>query len=309
MHRLTAGAVLVVVLAIASTATALVVGGGGPDRCVVHGKGTPRLVLAGLHAGGREHTGLAAGTVVQARNARWHGRVPYALQLGGEGGVCLSGGSIVGTWPPQTPWRTMHSTAGIVVSGPVATVEDTRVHDYGDAIRFVDGARDWEVRRVHLSYVRDDCIEDDWLHAGTVRDSLLDGCYNAFSARTYDGQDGVSDGSANLFTVEHSLVRLQPMRTYDGQGEPGTAGFFKWDPRGPRLVLRDDVFRADQRAGTVGLGLPPGKLAGCSDNVMVWLGRGRYPGRLPGCFTLTRDVQVWERAVRHWQAEQADHIA
>ena len=273
------------------------------DNASQDGDGDGVLVLAGGFGERRfKDMAMAPDTVIDARSARWRGRQAYPVEVDGGSGICLSGGRIRGTWSAQTSWREMHSTIGVEVHSRRPTVEDLRVSDYGDAVRLVYRAQDFEVRRVHLSDIRDDCVEDDWLHSGTIRDSLLDGCYNAFSARTYDGQRDVSDGSDNLLTVERSLVRLQPMaRTYNDEGEPGTAGFFKWDPRGPRLSLHDNVFRADQPAGTVGLGIPPGKLASCSGNVMVWLGRGPYPDPLPPCFRITRDVGVWDEAVAQWR--------
>lgn len=276
--------------------------GGGPSP---GGGGPPVLVLSGVLGEQRfKDMDLAPDTVIDAGSARWHGREPYPLEIDGGSGICLSGGRVRGTWPADTAWRVMHSVVGVEVHSARPIVEDLRVSDYGDGIRLVYGAQGFEIRRVHLSDIRDDCVEDDWLHAGTIRDSLLDGCYNAFSARRYDGQRDVSNGSDNMLTVERTLVRLQPMaRTYNDEGEPGTAGFFKWDPRGPRLSLHDNVFRADQQAGTVGLGIPPGKLASCSDNVMVWLGKGPYPDPLPRCFRVTRDVGVWNAAVARWHRQ------
>jgi len=213
--------------------------------------------------------------------------------------VCLSGGTFIGTWPPDTSWSKMHGTAAVIVDAPRATVEDITVHGYGDSIRLEQQAGHFVVRRVNLSFSRDDCIENDWLLSGTVTGSLLDGCYNAFSARSY--QD-VPDGDNHVWTIRSSLVRLEPMpRTYhDEKPIPGTAGFFKWDEHGPRLVLEDSVFRADQAAGPVGLGIPKDKLKSCSGNTMVWLGKGRYPGHLPSCFKLTRDKAVWDKAVATW---------
>ena len=84
---------------------------------------------------------------------------------------------------------------------------------------------------------------------------------------------------------------------------PGTAGFFKWDPEGPKLSLHGNVFRADQPASTVGLAIPEDKLADCSGNIMVWLGRGDYPEKLPPCFTVTKDVRIWQAAVQRWKEE------
>ncbi len=258
------------------------------------------VVLSGLQTGRYTDQSSSVVTRLDVRKARWRGEDTYAIAAGGTRRICVSGGLIEGTWADGTSWKTMHGTGAIVLDAPGATVEDVRIHGYGDSIRLVDRSTSFTVRRLHLSFSRDDCIENDWLHAGTVSDSLLDGCYNAFSARTYAGQNHVGNGDNLVWTVRNSLVRLQPMpRTYKGQG-PGTAGFFKWDTHSPKIALTGNVFRADQPASSVGLGIPAGKLARCSHNVMVWLGKGPYPDPLPRCFRVTRDVRVWNRAVAHW---------
>ena len=261
-----------------------------------------KVVLNGLQDNSYDHRKEHKATVVDARKASWSGKDSYAIQLGGDQQICVSGGQIDGTWASDTSWKKMHGTGAVVVDAPDAKIEDVRINGYGDSIRLLDRSSDFVIRRVHLSFSRDDCIENDWLHSGTVSDSLLDGCYNAFSARTYDGQDHVHDGDKNVWTVQNSLVRLQPMpRTYEDKGKgPGTAGFFKWDKHSPQLSLVGNVFRADQPASSVGLGIPAGKLASCRGNVMVWLGPGSYPEPLPSCFKVTRDVRVWNRAVAQW---------
>jgi hypothetical protein len=259
--------------------------------------------LGGIRTWEYHHHTLPDDTVIRAQHARWQGVGAYGVDIGGASGLCLAGGRVQGNWPADTSWETMHGTAGVVLDGaPDATIEDVRVDGYGDSIRLTDNSEHFLLRRVHLSYSRDDCVENDWLSAGTIQDSLLDGCYNAFSARTYGGQSGVGDGSGRVWTIEHTLVRLQPMpHVYKDRGRiPGTAGFFKWDQHAPGLSLVDNVFRADQPADTVGLGVPVAKLRHCSGNTMVWLGHGPYPAHLPSCFTVTTDVGVWNRAVAHW---------
>ena len=263
------------------------------------------VVLSGLQADRYADKTYSVATRLDVRKARWRGQYSYAIAAGGTRRICVSGGLIEGTWANATSWKTMHGTGAIVLDAPGATVEDVRIHGYGDSIRLVDRSQNFTVRRVNLSFSRDDCIENDWLHSGTVSDSLLDGCYNAFSARTYAGQNHVSNGDNHVWTVRNSLVRLQPMpRTYKGHG-PGTAGFFKWDKLSPKIVLTGNVFRADMPASSVGLGIPAGKLARCSHNVMVWLGNGRYPDPLPRCFRVTRDVRVWNRAAARWLRHHA----
>ena len=255
--------------------------------------------VSGSRSFGLAHDDVSHWTLVSGSDATWRGRTHYAVELSGDSRVCVSGGTFIGTWPRDTSWKQMHGTGAIVLDGPRATVEDVTVRGYGDSIRMMENAGHFVVRRVHLSFSRDDCIENDWLLSGTVTGSLLDGCYNAFSARSYED---VPDGDDHVWTIRSSLVRLEPMpRTYhDEEPIPGTAGFFKWDEHGPRLVLEDNVFRADQAAGPVGLGIPEGKLKSCSGNTMVWLGKGPYPGHLPSCFKLTRDKAVWDKAVAEW---------
>jgi hypothetical protein len=289
---------LVLTLVVASVAAVARDRLGSPDRCSV--EGADLISVTGRQDGPVEKTDLSRRTVLDAHDASWRGRDHYIVELTGSARACLSGGSIQGTWPADTSWSHMHGTAAVIVDTPRATVEDVRVDGYGDSVRIVGDASGFVVRRVHLSDSRDDCVENDDVLDGTVSDSLLDGCYNAFSARPYRAG---SDGSDHLWTIRDSLVRLQPMeRTYHDEGpEPGTAGFFKWDEKGPRITLTGNVFRADQDAGPVGLGVPADKIATCSRNTMVWLGEGPYPAPLPPCFTLTRDKSVWDDAVRRWE--------
>ena len=270
----------------------------GPTTCEPADYGST-IEVSGSRSFGLTHEDVSRWTLVSGSDATWRGRTHYAVELSGDSRVCVSGGTFIGTWPRDTSWNHMHGTGAIVLDGPRATVEDVTVHGYGDSIRMMENASHFVVRRVHLSFSRDDCIENDWLLTGTVTGSLLDGCYNAFSARSYKD---VPDGDDHVWTIRSSLVRLEPMpRTYhDEKPIPGTAGFFKWDDHGPRLVLKDNVFRADQNAGPVGLDIPEDKLKSCSGNTMVWLGKGRYPGHLPSCFKLTRDKAVWDKAVANW---------
>ena len=247
---------------------------------------------------------LASKTTIDARTASWSGEVNYPILVDGGRGACIVGATAMGTWPPKTTWSEMHDVAVMRLSNAASIVEDVRFHDYGDGIRLIDGAQDFLIRRAYLSYMRDDCIENDYANSGIIQDSLFDGCYNAFSSRQYDGMDRNRDGSGDVWLIRDSLVRLQPMESvYKERGKvPGHAGFFKWDAEGPQIQLVNNVFRADQDANTVGLDIPLDKLRTCSGNTMVWLGEGPYPGTLPACFTLTRDRSVWDAAVAKWKA-------
>ena len=162
--------------------------------------------------------------------------------------------------------------------------------------------------------MRDDCVENDHLHGGLVDDSLFDGCYEAFSARPSDAIIASGfDGSRKLWTIQSSLVRLQPMPGPRGASADGlgTGAFFKWHnwnnpdaSLSPKLALYNNVFMAERvgQPGASRMGIPPEQLRGCANNVMVWLGPGDYPTALPSCFTVTKDRSVWDNAVADWLA-------
>jgi hypothetical protein len=158
---------------------------------------------------------------------------------------------------------------------------------------------------VYIHYARDGCVENHFVFSGTVDDALLDGCYIGFASRPYTT---TQDGSDNVMTITRTLVRLQPMDgVYNGPA-PGHGGFFEWSAISPRLSLRDNVFRADQKsnAGDEHMAPPPGKLADCSNNVMVWLGSGPFPEPLPSCFTVltgAEGLRYWDDAVARWKAD------
>jgi hypothetical protein len=263
-------------------------------------------------------------TKINAHTATWTAEWPVQVhfnnpvRFAGGPSICFSGGTIQGYFPdqigtdPHSTWEYMHSNSAMEVYANNTTIEGVRIHNFGDGIDFNYGpSSNFTIKGVHLSFIRDDCVQNDFLYSGLIFDSLFDGCYTAFSARTYSGQEPPpQDGSKNLWTIRDSLIRLEPMwGVYKNRGLiPGHGGWFKWDSNGssPRLALHNNIFRADQDANTVGLGIPSGKLESCSNNIIVWLGSGPYPDPLPStfnnqpCFTITTDKSVWDNAVASW---------
>jgi hypothetical protein len=142
-----------------------------------------------------------------------------------------------GSYADTVPWSALHDTYALQVSGAQPVVEAVRIHNYGDGIG-LDGDTDgWTIRDVHLSFVRDDCLQNDWLLNGLVDDVFLDGCYVTYSARSSALPDSV-DRSANVVTVRGSQWRLRRMpTTYEGTTNLHQ-GFFKLDKDGTRRAWR-----------------------------------------------------------------------
>lgn len=262
------------------------------------------------------NTSMAATTKVDATAALFAGGANTPVRIGGGSGICFFAGVIHGALPPSTTWSRMHDTYAMVINTASSLkLENVRIFDYGDGPT-LDAQADatWTIRGMYLKYMRDDCIENDFLNSGTIEDSFLDGCYDGVSSRDYSG---AQDGSNNVVVVRNSLIRLQAMDQAYGGAVPNHNAFWKWSPSiGPKVALYNTVFRADQRSqegngAGMYMGPPPGKLADCENNVMVWLGSGSFPETLPTtfngkpCFRLltgAEGLQYWNDAAAQWKA-------
>ncbi len=244
---------------------------------------------------------LSANERVNADTATWTGTTSYPVYFDSTADSCWDGGRIKGTFPVSTTWNTYHGNNGFGVSGSNFTLNRPRIFNYGDGIRIRDNADGFTINDAYLGYIHDDCIENDRLVSGTINNSYLDGCYVGISARRASGDTQV--GQDNTVTIRNSLIRLQAMPTVYSGDAGGHGGFFKWDdnaPVSPKLDISNTVFRADQDTNHQSLNLPTGYPVTCSNNTMVWLGPGAFPGSLPACFTVTTNRSVWDTAARDW---------
>src|SRR5205809_656955 len=186
----------------------------------------PTITLSGLSTSPYQNTSLTSGTKIDATAAQWLLNTPDVWgYMGSSSNLCWHSGQILGTIPPSTPYEDnlngYHLMYGVDVHGASPLVEGLTIFTGGDGITF-DAAEDanWTVRDVHMTYIRDDCIENDFLNSGLVDRSFFDGCYDFMSARAYGG--GAGDGSANTVTVEDSLIRGEGVDKLDpGLSAPG----------------------------------------------------------------------------------------
>jgi hypothetical protein len=267
------------------------------------------------------------GSAIDARSANWAiaNDYPFSLQHSANGNrddVCMVGGTITSLYPHDTtPWSVWHGTVAMTIERPKFQTLQARLHSVGDGVRFATGAADWTIRGAHMTRVHDDCVENDRMHSGIIDDSLFDGCYVFYSSRS---DSAGLNGEDNTVTVTNSLVRLEHMPfTFNNEPGGGHGSMFKLSSgpatgRSPRLVIRNTVFRADEEPahGTLDIvgfnhdndpstpSIPYLDPADCSNNTMVWLGDGPFPGDLPDCFTVTTDRQVWLDAVAGWHARR-----
>jgi hypothetical protein len=272
---------------------------------------------------------FASDATIDARRAYWSQANTYQLLLRDAGAAtrpnpCLVGGNVTTPYADSDPWTRWHGRTAVTVDEADPQIFGTTISTNGDGIDFSARSKNWTVIGVHMSDIHDDCIQDDGMQSGIIADSLFDGCYNAFSAQGF--ADYTYDGSHNTVTIQDSLVRLGDFTSVSQGPSPGHAFFFKWgqDPPGlvpsnttghaPALSIKNTIFMADSNtaiSGHQGLGLPQWRdasgvwhdyLSSCSNDTMVWLGRGPYPHPLPSCFHVTTDRSVWTNAVAAWLA-------
>src|SRR5256884_8466539 len=272
---------------------------------------TQTQTVSGVQAAAFTNTSLADNTGIDASTAQYRTTARISIRLGGGANVCFHGGETIGSLPPAMSWSAALDYYAVVPDGPNVIVEGVRTFDRGDGVAFGSNAPNWTLRGAYIHYARDGCVENHFVFAGTVDDALLDGCFIGFASRPYRA---VADGSGNVMTIQNTLVRLQPMDGVYTGPVPGHGAFFEWSATSPQLALYNNVFRADQPSndGDEHMAPPPGKLAGCSNNVMVWLGAGAFPEPLPSCFTLmtgTTGLDYWNQAVAQWQANHAPATA
>lgn len=239
-----------------------------------------------------------------------------------ETDVCWVGGTIRSTNPLDITWQDSKNGKGDGVGSHNNSliVDGARIHNAHDGIALWtrDGGRPevyWQVRNTWVTYNRDDCIEDDFYFGGLVDDSLFDGCFVFLSTR-----GGTTDYGQTV-TVRDSLVRMQQMPGPYGYDDPSVMGhgeIFKTSQYAPDVVLENNIFLVEGLAKTTAppeywreqnfnlLGFNRKNIVSCSNNIIIWLGEGEYPGDIPyndACVTVTKDRTVWDNARAKWLAE------
>jgi hypothetical protein len=258
---------------------------------------------------------VKANSIYNATTATWDGLdingnpIPWVTIFEGSGPACWYGGVWNGPWDDTSPTVTWsspyHHSAAFTVRVPNFLIEGYRANNSGDGINIEKPASGFHVRAVYLSNIHDDCVQNDSLLSGVVEDSLFDGCYAGISEDDYSK---TVNGSANTMTFQNNLLYMKPMPTVFKGAKPGTAMVFKGWSQTPssKMILKNNIFYASQAPGfeVASFGVPAGMVfTECSNNIFVWTGPGSSPpGNWPAnCFTINKDISVWNKAVASWK--------
>jgi hypothetical protein len=225
--------------------------------------------------------------------------------------LCWLGGEVVGSIPEDMTWEDAHDLNQPcirLIAAEWMVVDGLRCHNTDDGLRPREtntGAQNvaMTLEDTYLTHIRDDCLENDGIIGGVLRDGLWDGCNTGISERPSQGQGSFPQPPGETLTLDHMAIGLEISPHERG---PGENALFKWSPSANELVIRCSIFKVN----AVSLNGPeamdiPGVIddSGCpgQPTTLVWLGGGPYPGAMPAGMEVTADVGVWNAAVSDWK--------
>jgi hypothetical protein len=241
----------------------------------------------------------------------WPDPSTYPINVEGGTRVCWLGGAVVGSIGPGTTWEVAHDDnqpcLRLVASGWMV-IDGLRCDNTGDGLRpreTVTGAQNvaMTIRGTYLTRIHDDCLENDGVIGGVLRDNLWNGCNTGISERPSEGQGAFAQPAGESLVLDHMLIGLRRSPHEEGWGENA---LFKWSGSANKLVIRCSILKVDD----VSLNGPqamevPGRVddRACPrrPSTLVWLGGGRYPAPIPAGMRVSSRLSVWTSAVARWQ--------
>jgi hypothetical protein len=258
-------------------------------------------------------------------------------------GVCWAGGYVYTELPWDASWYdhyadssypskygtwddSMKNHVGIDARLYSGTVTGLHVYNMHDGYRFNSAEVSFVLQHSWAEYIRDDCIENVGRESGLIYDNYFDGCYSGISVRT----NSSSVYSGRVVQMKKNLIYMEPQPwpyKYDEKSfyfthqgiTYGSGNLFKMDPdaeQNPQFVLEDNVFLFTQESASSSTDLPDEQfLNACSNNTIIWLGSGAFPGSLPStskfpnCYTILTGAAgqaFWKAKVQDWFARHPD---
>lgn len=232
---------------------------------------------------------------------------PYPLRLTGGSAGGVAGGLFRGLVPQSSPWRATYcNSAAILFESMIGgRVDGVRIAGAWDAVRAGRGSDDLEIANSWISDVRDDAVENDYLGSLTLRDSLVDGAFQIVSIKPAKGND-VPDASKRMVTLSGVVLRIRGYPYGDAERFGALA---KSEARSPGLQIINSIVAVDGASGRTFPGYWAtgwAKLAGSSNNLLLWLGDDPPPSELglpARGFIVLQGAEArsaWARARQNW---------
>ena len=229
--------------------------------------------------------------------------------------LCFVGGTVIGQQSRDLTWDEVkddYSGSGLRIGGNRPYVVDgLRVDNVADGIRprgtedlYPKDGDGFTIRNTYLTYIRDDCVENDDIAGGVIFDSLFDGCYTGISERPSSGneQENHPAPPGETLVLNHVLLRLQALPGVRKSHDPSVLGhgqLFKWSDVANTPVVRNSIFLVDTVPSTDSyFPFPPGTTT--SNVTIVWGADEPFEWDVPPGTSVTTDRSVWTDARQEW---------
>ena len=233
---------------------------------------------------------------------------PYPFRLRHAPGLKISGGLFQGRVPQNSDWRASYcnSAAMHLRDSSDVVIRGVRVEGAWDGLRLADGSTGVTLSGSWLSNIADDAIENDYLQALQVSDTLIDGTFQGISLQPGKGLEEMR--SPHMIDVAGLLIRFVE-RPYRGDSRFGA--LTKNRDNSPRMRISDSVVAIDYRGGT---SWPAywerswSLVEQARNNRLLWLSPLPIPDWFPrppqgsGFEVLTGEPaqRAWEEAKQNW---------
>ena len=239
--------------------------------------------------------------LADARGVIWRPRQPrrgvgvarYAVAFNGTGN-CWIGGKIVG------PGQSSRTAPSAMAVGAGYGTRNTAIHLL-DINRTLNGiwagpdAFDLRLENVLLSEIKDTCIVAD--HEG---DLIVDKVFFHKCGRVVKLE---TQSAGSTFTIRNSIIRINDGRNARGRGRLFNGRSIESKAQ---VYFEDNVVVTAAKLDARSLSILE---ANCSDNTLIWLGNGDYPGDLPDCFTVVEGKKAWREVRRAWMEQHQKQLA
>lgn len=231
----------------------------------------------------------------------------YPLLIEQQDRTAIVGGLFLSRVPQSSEWRATYCNSSVITfeGAPNGVVDGVRITGAWDAIRASRGSPGLLIVNSWISNARDDAVEDDFLQAATIRDTLIDGAFQGISVKPRK-DSGTGDASNQTVTLSGVLLRLQEYSYKEGRR---FGALTKSDQRAPRFRVTNSVVAVDYAGGN---SYPQfwatswSKLTGSSNNLFLWLSDAPIPDFVPlppSSFRMLRGQaarDAWTRAKNNW---------
>jgi hypothetical protein len=230
--------------------------------------------------------------VADARGVAWRPSAPlagsgtarYAAAFDGTNN-CWLGGNITGTGEDG---RRAPSGLAVGTAYPTSRTEIHSLEISGtlNGVRVGPLTSDLRLTNILLSESTDTCLVADQRGDLLVDHVLFERCARVIRLQ--------SQSAGGTLTIRNVLIEIDSRPETRNRGQIFNRGALRSDME---VNFHNNIIATEKTLDSHSLAVIA---ANCSNNTLIWLGQGDYPGDLPACFEVSSDRGAWDAAKLAW---------